>query len=416
MGAFLFAAIGLIAVTILLLLRPWQQQRPIEADASVRELNAGIYRDQLAELDRDLAAGTIAPADHAQARDELQRRLLQDTATAPTSRAQPRTAARHTTLVLALAVPLAAAGLYAQLGAPVALLPQTQQAVADAHQGAAADIEQMVAALAARLEQNPGDTKGWAMLARSYHAMGRTAEAQAAFLRVGDELNKDPALLSAYADVLATQANGNIEGEPLRLVKTALQLDPDYPMALSLAATAAYKRNDFPEAARHWQRLLKQLPPESDDAKWLMKTLAEIGAPVAAAAPAGLRAAPGATQPAAGPRAKSVTGSVSLAPELMAQVKPTDTVFVFARATDGSPTPLAVQRAQVSDLPLQFTLDDTMLMNPQLKLSEMAEVRIDARVSRSGTAAAEAGDLITAGTVAKVGGERVALNIDRVRK
>ena len=216
--------------------------------------------------------------------------------------------------------------------------------------------------------------------------------------------------------MLATQANGNIEGEPLRLVKTALQLDPDHPMALSLAATAAYKRNDLPEAARHWQRLLKQLPPESDDAKWLMKTLAEIGAPVAAAAPGGLRASPGATPPGTASRGKSVSGSVSLSPELLAQVKPTDTVFVFARATDGSPVPLAVQRAQVSDLPLQFTLDDTMLMNPQLKLSEMAEVRLDARVSRSGTAAASAGDLITAGAVAKVGGERVALNIDRVRK
>lgn len=284
MGAFLFAAMSLIAVTMLMLLRPWQQ-RSSENDASLREINAGIYRDQLVELDRDLAAGTLAQADHAQARDELQRRLLQDTAPAATSN-PPAKAARHTTLLIALAVPLAAAGLYAQLGAPAALLPQTQQqaqAAADAHSGNAPDIDKMVAALAARLEQNPGDTKGWAMLARSYHAMGRITEAQAAFARIGDDLQKDPALLSAYADVLATQANGNIEGQPLQLVKTALELDPDYPMALSLAATAAYKRKDFPEAARHWQRLLKQLPPDSDDAKWLQKTLAEIGAAPGAA-------------------------------------------------------------------------------------------------------------------------------------
>jgi cytochrome c-type biogenesis protein CcmH len=87
-------------------------------------------------------------------------------------------------------------------------------------------------------------------------------------------------LLADYADVLASQAGGNLEGRPLKLAKAALQLEPDHAMALSLVATAAYKRKDYPEAAQHWQRLLKQLPPESDDAKWLEKTLAEIGSPM----------------------------------------------------------------------------------------------------------------------------------------
>jgi cytochrome c-type biogenesis protein CcmH len=279
MGAFLFAAMSLVTVTMLLLLRPWQRENT-ERVVSAREINAGIYRDQIAELDRDLATGTLARSDHAQAREELQRRLLEDAVQTPPAQAQR---AHPTTLLIAIALPLAATGLYALLGAPAALLPQQVMASAAPHQVSAAEIDQMVAGLAARLAKNPVDPKGWAMLARSYKAMGRLDEAQAAFAHIGDDLNKDPVLLAEYADVLATQADGNLEGQPLRLVTTALQLDPDNTMALSLAATAAYKRKDYPEAARHWQRLLKQLPPDSDDAKWLLKTLAEIGTPLAPA-------------------------------------------------------------------------------------------------------------------------------------
>ncbi|HEY2926041.1 c-type cytochrome biogenesis protein CcmI [Piscinibacter sp.] len=399
MGAFLFAATGLVALTLLMLLRPWQRHN-IERDASARELNARIYRDQLAELDRDLTVGTLARTDHAQARDELRRRLLDDTALAESTPAQA-SRTRHTTLLVAIALPLAATGLYALLGAPAALLPQQPLASGSAHQVTAAEIDQMVAGLAARLEKNPADTKGWAMLARSYYALGRSAEAQAAFARIGDDLYKDPVLLADYADVLATQANGNLEGQPLQLVKTALQLDPGNPMALSLAATAAYKRKDFPEAARHWQRLLEQLPSDSEDARWLVKTLAEIGAPAAPAA-----AATG---------GQSVSGSVSLAPALQGDVRPTDTVFVYARATDGSRIPLAVQRARVADLPLQFKLDDSMAMSPQHRLSDVAEVRIEARVSRNGSATPAPGDLIAGGEVVKTGSRGVALRIDRVR-
>lgn len=402
---------SLVAITMLLLLRPWQRQNT-EHEATAPEINAGIYRDQLAEFDRDLTAGTLAGADHALARDELQRRPLDDTALAQTTPAQAQRT-RHTTLLIAMTLPLAATGLYAFLGAPAALLPQ-QQASGATQLVTATEIDQMVARLAARLEKNPADTKGWAMLARSYRAMGKIAEAQAAYARIGDELNKDPVLLAGYADVVATQANGNLEGRPLQLVMTALLLDPDNPMALSLAATAAYKRKDFPGAARYWQRLLKQQPVDSDDARWLVKTLAEIGAPavsVAAAAPI----AKASTDNAGAPSGTSVSGAVSLSPKLRGEVRPTDTVFVFARATNGSRIPLAVQRARVADLPLQFKLDDSMAMSPQHKLSDVAEVRIEARVSRDGNATPAAGDLIAVGEIVKTGSSRVALQIDRVR-
>jgi cytochrome c-type biogenesis protein CcmH len=408
---FLLAAVGLLGLTLLLLLRPWQR-RGGELDATARELNARIYRDQLAELDRDLAAGTLAAADHAQARSELQRRLLQDTAPADTA---PATAphGRRTSLLLAVALPIAATGLYAWLGVPAAVLPQATQAAAGKHEATATEIEQMVAGLAARLEKNPADPKGWSMLARSYHAMGRLAEAEAAFGRIGETLHQDPVLLADYADTLASRADGNLEGRPLQLVMAALQLDPDNAMALSLAATAAYKRADMGQAARYWQHLLQLLPPGSDDAQWVTKALAEIGAPatLAADAAAPARSASGTATANAG---AAVSGSVTLAPALRGAVLPTDTVFVFARAADGSRMPLAVQRARVADLPLQYRLDDSLAISPQARLSQAAEVRIEARVSRSGNATPAPGDLFGVSGPVKTGATQVALQIDQV--
>lgn len=419
MGLFLFAAVALVGLTVLLLLRPWQRPSA-DPEAAVREVNAGIYRDQLAELDRDLAAGTLAPADHAQARAELQRRLLADTAIAPAP--QPSRPARHTALWLALVLPLGATGLYALLGQPAALLPQAATQAAGpggSHEVGEDQIMQMVDKLAARLKQNPDDPKGWAMLARSYHAMGRLPEAEEAFQHVGDALNKDPALLSAYADVLASRNGGQIEGKPMELVRRALELDPNYPMALSLAATAAYKRQDFAQAAQHWQRLLDQLPPDSEDAKWLVKTLAEIGAPARPASGAVAAAGPAASAARAAPAAaaggKTVSGTVTLSAALAAQARPDDTVYVFARPADGSRMPLAVQRARVSDLPLQFKLDDSMAISPQAKLSDASQVRIEARVSRSGKADPAAGDLFGMSPTVPNGASQVALQIDQVR-
>jgi len=419
MTAFLFFAAALVAVALVLLLRPWQRSGTAQ-DASAREINTRIYRDQLAELDRDLAAGTLAPADHVQAREELQRRLLDDAGLAqdPAMRAHP---ARQTTLLLALALPLAAAALYALLGSPAALTAPTAASAA-AHPTTAADVDQMVTALAARLEKNP-DPKGFAMLGRSYHAMGRMAEAKVAFERVGDALQSDPSLLADYADVLATLANGELEGRPLQLVKAALQIDPNHTMALSLAATAAFKRKDFAEATRHWEHLLSLVPPGSEEEKWLRQMLAELrGGPAAAGAVA--QAAPTAAAPTPAPApanataaadGKAIGGQVSLAPDLKARTRPDDTVFIFARAVDGSRAPLAVQRARVADLPLRFRLDDSMAMNPQNKISDAKQLRIEARVSRDGSATPGAGDLIGASEPVQPGNESVALTIDRVR-
>jgi cytochrome c-type biogenesis protein CcmH len=418
MTPFLIAAGLLVVATLLMLLRPWRRDRlGTPANTSARDINAALCRDQLAELDRDLAAGTLAAVDHAQARDELQRRLLDDAGGRATPASVPASAsARRTPWFIALAVPLLAGSLYAVLGRPAALDERARQGATQA------DVEKMVESLATRLAAQP-DPKGFAMLARSYRVMGRMQDAQSAFARVGPELERDPGLLAEYADTLAANAQGNLEGKPLELVAKALAIEPNHPMSLALAATAALNRNDLGLATTYWERMLPQLPPDSDDAKWVANQLTEIRAKTGQRAPND-SSAPGAVEPAKAGAAATPTpatdqaairGRVSLDPALAAEVRPDDTVFVFARAANGPRMPLAVQRARAADLPLAFRLDDSTAMSPELRLSSAAEVRIEARISRSGSATPGPGDLIGTGPVVKPGASGLALVIDKRR-
>jgi cytochrome c-type biogenesis protein CcmH len=419
MATFLIAAALLVAATLLVLLRPWRRaaQAARRDDLTARDANTAVYRDQLAEIDRDLAAGTLLPTDHEQARSELQKRLLADAGAAEPAMA-PLTSGRGTMIALAIALPVLAAGLYAWRGTPSALVPPAAQHSDVTQQ----QIEQMLATVVARVEKNPNDSKAWMVLARSYRAMGRLAESANAFEKMGREtLDRDPVLLTEYADVLANLAKGDLQGRPLKLVEQALALDPNHAMALSMSATAAYQRQDFKTAAAQWQQLLPMLPPESDYAKWVVQTLAELragggaaSAPVAAAARASSPATASA-KPDATAAATAVSGRVTLSPALASKVQPGDTVFVFARAVQGPRMPLAVKRGLVSDLPMDFVLDDSTAMSPEFKLSSMAEVRVEVRVSRSGSATPSAGDLIGQGPVVKPGATGVAVQIDQIR-
>ncbi|MFA7269207.1 MAG: c-type cytochrome biogenesis protein CcmI [Sterolibacterium sp.] len=396
---FLSAAALLALLALAWLLRPLLWRSAPAPTASRQALNTAIYRDQLAELEIDRINGTLADADCEQARAELQRRLLQDAAVADVlpAAASP---AKRTALALVLLLPLAAGLLYAWLGNPAAM-----QGARTQHGVSSGQMEEMVAKLAARLEKEPNNPQGWVMLARSYKAIQRFEDAEKAFQRAGDLVNSDPQLLCEYADLIAVRT-GDLEGKPLELVQAALKLDPNLPMALALAGTAAYNRQDFPEAIRYWEQLLNKLPPESEDAKTLTATLDEIRAK------SGGKPATGKTDKAS--RLKTISGNVTLAPALASKVQPGDTLFVYARPAEGSRMPLALLRARASDLPLRFTLDDSMSINPDLKLSAATEVVLDARVSKSGQAVRQPGDLVGESGKLKLGAKDVKLNIDRV--
>jgi len=399
MTAFVLLAALIAAAALAFVLRPALRRRSPEHTRT--ELNLSVYRDQLRELDADLAAGTLARPDYDRARRELERRLLEDVGDERPGR-KPRPtlgapALKRMGIAAAVAMPLLAAGVYFAIGNPEALDPARREQP----QISMKEIEAMVQRLAERLEKNPDDVDGWKMLGKSYNVMGRFAEAANAYSKAAMRAPRDPQLLADLADALAMARGQKMAGEPDELVQRALQLDPNNLKALALAGTAAFERADYRGAARFWERMLPLVPEDSEDRRTIQANIDEARAQ--AKLPAEKKKA------VAG---KGLQGTVRLAPALAAKVKPDDTLFVFARAADGPPMPIAAVRKRAADLPLTFTLDDSMAMSPQRKLSDAPRVVVVARISRSGNAVAQPGDLQGASAAVSSSARGVAVVID----
>ncbi len=282
MTVFIAIAVVLTLLVMAWFVRPLLRPAPLMGISSER-LNASIYRDQLDTLERDLARGVISPVDCEATRDELQLRLLDDTEAPAAVQATSNTSfwsGRLTAAMIALLMPLGAAGMYWWLGEPAAIDPVASQKANDDQ------AMKMVNNLAARLKDNPDNPQGWSMLARSYKVMGRLAEAEQAFLKTGDLVNTEPDLMVDYADLLAARNNNNIEGKSLELVNKALSINPQHPMGLMMAGVAAYRRGDFKGAVARWETLLTLLEPGSPDAQQVETDIAN------ARTKAGLPAAP----------------------------------------------------------------------------------------------------------------------------
>ncbi len=270
---------------------------------------------------------------------------------------------------------------------------------------------EMIKALSARLEQNPNDGKGWAMLARSYAVMGRYNEALPAYEKAANLIQNDPVLLVDYADVLAAVNGKNLQGKPLELIQSALIIDPTNIKGLNLIGTAAFQAGDYTHAVGYWEKLLQLLPPDSPIANQINISIANARTQETGKRLQSLPAQ-GKAQPATG--GAQISGVVRLSPALAGKVSPTDTVFVFAKAVSGPPMPIAVIRAQVKDLPQKFILNDSMAMMPTMKLSNFQEVVIGAKISKSGNATPQSGDLRGEVASVKVGTNNVQLVIDKI--
>jgi cytochrome c-type biogenesis protein CcmH len=259
-------------------------------------------------------------------------------------------------------------------------------------------MESLVERLAARLEQTPDDAEGWMLLGRSLNMLGKYDGASKAYARAVQLVPNDAALLADYADTLAMAQGQTLEGEPFALVKRALAIDPAHVKSLALAGTAEFDRRNYAAAIAYWERILKVAPPDSEFARSVAGSIAEarsLGGPALAAkkeAPSMTgKQTPAAKQAAAG--GQSLQGVVSIDPALAAKLSPGDTVFVLARPVSGSRMPLAVARTTVGALPYRFALDDSMAMSPEAKISSHAKVVVAARVSKSGTAVPQKGDI-----------------------
>lgn len=394
------AALAVAAALLFILPTLLRKEAVMHPHAPRAEVNLSVLRDQLRELDADLAAGTITAAAYQSARQELERRVAEDVQPGVASHAF-HLDKRWTAGGIGVALPVLAVSLYLLLGSPAGLDPTQVAAPKDqAHAITEEQILTMVAKLAERLQSRPDDVEGWTMLARSYNALGRFGEAAEAYGRLVKLVPGDASLLADYADTLAMSSDKSLLGEPQKLIARALEVDPKNIKALALSGSAAFEQRDYQAAIAQWKKILALVPPESDIARSTTASIGEAqgmaGQPVSPQAP--LAAAVAATTVPAAPATAAaagteVGGTVEIDAALRAKVADTDTVFIFARASEGPRFPLAVLRKQVKDLPTSFVLDDSMSMVPNAKLSNFPMVVVGARISKSGSATPSAGDL-----------------------
>lgn len=365
------------------------------------------------------AQGVIGEAEMQQSCAPLERQLVDLVLAAPATVVRARAGGKLTLILVGLVVWLAAAG-YLWTGSPgtpaqpFASRSDTAPAPQPGADGGAApeigreQILAMTEKLAARLKDTPNDVEGWRMLGRAQMALEQPVLAVQAYQRVVQLMPKDAGALADYADALAVRNGRELKGEPTQLIEQALKLDPAHMKSLILAGTAAFNRGDFAKAVVYWDRAGQIGPPDNPMAQQARAAAAEAREAGKLQQPASNGAAPAAT---AGPA--GVSGTVSLAASLRGKVSPDDTVFIVARPADGSRMPLAILRRQVRDLPVQFTLDDSQAMSPATKLSGAKTAIVVARISKSGQATPQPGDLEGDTAPVAVGSTGVAVEISR---
>ena len=414
MTIFLIICALMLSVALLFVVLPlWRSTgkgNQVQRDA----INLEIFRDQIAEMDADLRDGLLTPELYEQGKGELQARLLEEVR--PTEgNGNHALSNPHKVMAIGLAIllSLAAVGLYWKTGNRDALLPQAGGFGVVRSETALKELE-------GKLAQNPKDKESWLVLARSYTELERYADAAKAYDKLTQLEPNEAQLWAEFADVLAMASGQSLAGHPTLLLEKALKLDPNNPKALALAGSAAMGRGDYPAAISYWEGVLKQVPGDSEDAKMIASGIQQARNFLAQ----GKSGKPTADQPTplvedkkpAAAGSERITGTVTLSSALAGKASPNDMLFVVARAASGHKTPLAVIRAQVKDLPMQFALDDSMAMSPQAKLSGADEVVVVARVSKSGDAISQPGDLQGMSATLKPGSSGVKLSIDSIVK
>lgn len=404
------------------------------------ERRLAVFRDRKREIDRERDAGRITAAEAEQAHADLARQLAEDlpaiTAASTTGPegAAAASAARSprrawvTAAFVAVLVPLVAFGVYRQVGAP-------QFAGVDATGGAgpvdAAQIEAMIERIEQRTRENPDDAEAWAMLAEARKMQGRHDEAVIAFAQATRRLPEDARLLTDYAESAALRAGGDFAGQPVELLERALAVDPNEPKAVALMGAAQYRLGNLPRALSYLKQLQTFLEAGSEEATQIAAIVQRIegevagGPPATEAATPGGSATAGAPAPAASgapapspqaasPSAAALAGTVSVDAALAERAAQGGTLFVIARASGGPSVPIAVLRVASPEFPTSFTLDEENAMDPSRRLSGNDSLDLEARLSPSGEAMRQPGDLYGRIEHVQPGSTDLRIVLDRV--
>lgn len=394
---------------------------------SVKQLGYSVagHRKQLQSLELALRDGHLNKKDYEKRRQEISDAMMTVMQESPQQSAGDRSPVMAVTL--AFVIPILVIFLYLQEGTPAALGDQPERRHTAVQGGddqqQAPELGEAIAGLIARLNQNPDDVDGWLLLGRSYMSMQNHQAARDALQKAHDLEPNEPLIMIDLAESIAfSSGQRELPDNAFSLLERALLVEPTAQKALWLMGLGKYQGGHYQRALGHWERLLSLLEPGSAVADTVTEQINNAREQLAASAvpeSGPLTSTPvttAQTTTGTAPATRSLTIEVSLSAELSDRIRPTDTLFVFARPVSGSKMPLAIQRLRAGQLPLTVTLDDTMGMMPQMNLATFPEVVVGARISRSGDATPQPGDLeVLSGPIANNQQQPVRLEINTVR-
>jgi cytochrome c-type biogenesis protein CcmH len=395
MSLFIVIAVLLIGVAVLMVSWPVLRAKKTLATEEANT-NLVILQEQLKSLERDLQEGQINQEQFEFQKSEIEKRTVDEVLQAPQTSAKTQTYDKKLAYVFVLGMPIAIVVLYFLLGNPAALNvakdPQAKQ------------VEEMVSQLESKLKKDPNNPSGWMFLGRSYAVMNRIPEAKAAYQKAIalDPQNAD--LLADLADLVAFQ-NKDINAEAMGYIEQALKINPKNVKALALRGSAYFDQKKYPLAIKDWNLVIQSLGPQDQafasglkasiaDAEQQMK-IVKSGKSVSTVG--------------------KVSGTVAVASAIAKQVSPTDIVFIYARAQNGPRMPVAIMRFNANELPRSFELNDTQAMSPEMSLSKFKEFTVIARISKSGNAMPQPGDLIGQLDHVPLGAKQLQLVINGVQ-
>ncbi|MGJ8670552.1 MAG: c-type cytochrome biogenesis protein CcmI [Oceanococcus sp.] len=357
-------------------------------------LNAKAYKEQIKMLEQRHADDEIDQAQFEQARTQLEETTLKELEQDKQDWLnKPWPLVGKLTVVVAI-IGIALASYQFSNG--------QQHSSNPAPVNAPASVEAMVATLAQKLEENPDDLEGWVMLGRSYSVMRRYGQSAYAYHQANELTQQSEAeLLVAEAEALGLAAGQNLTGQPMTLITKALSLDENNVRGLWYALLAATQTGDEALKKSYLQRLEAQQELPTELADILRK---EFSASLTIDQP----------KLDGEDKAAYLNLTIRVDPQLVAQLPNNATLFVFAKAQQGSPMPLAVSRqALPREWPIQVRLDDSMGMLENMSLSNFDAWTIVARISQSGLAQAQSGDWQVSLNVNAADGPNQSLTISR---
>lgn len=370
------------------------------AALNMRNQNLLAYRSRLEELDRELEIGLLDKESHQQLRDEMAGSLLEDVPDADRGVLESPAmmkggkSAFIIVLVSLLAIPAATVFLYDRWGA-MGELEQflTMQEMAASEGDRRGQMQGLAEQLQEKLEDSPDNSEGWAMLGRTYMTLEQYPEAARAFERLAESLGDDEERRKATAWGLSAQAlfyqnEGAMAGDVTRAIDQARAINPDEVNALGLLGISAFSQQNYEKALEYWERIV-EVAPDHPQIAAIRQGIDQAYERLGREAPASSESEAEAQQASPG-----VVVRVEIDPEFAENVSDDTPLFVFARSVDATGgAPLAVTRMTAGDLPAVIRLDDRNAMSPEARISDAESVRVQARLSRSGNASPQAGDL-----------------------